>query len=126
MAQRTIVLMTCDLHGDETEATETITFGIGSERFELDCCAEHAAEVRGTLARYAGIGRRTSRGGGAGSSSGGGAGKGKGGGGKWGFGAADLSAEERDFAVASGWPGRGRIKDAIMQQLADQRGTGAA
>ena len=116
MAQRTIVLMTCDLHGDETEGTETVTFGIGGERFEIDCCAEHANEVRGTLARYAGLGRKT-RGGQSSPSS-----SGKGGGGKYGFGAADLSAEEREFAVQSGWAGRGRIKDEIMQKLAEQRG----
>ena len=45
MAQRTIVVKTCDVHGDESPATDTVTFGIGSERFEIDCCAEHAGEI---------------------------------------------------------------------------------
>lgn len=120
MAQRTIVQMTCDIHGDDTEATDTITFGIGGERFEIDCCAEHASEVRSTLARYAGLGRKTA---GARTAT---SGQGKGGGGKYGFGAADLTAEERDFAVQSGWAGRGRIKDEIMRSLAERRGAGAA
>ena len=114
--------MTCDVHGDSTEATETIQFGIGAQRFEIDCCEQHASELRNTLARYAGLGRKAG-GSSSGSSS---SGSGKGGGGKWGFGAADLTAEERDFAVAEGWPGRGRIKDAIMQKLADKRGVSVA
>jgi hypothetical protein len=116
MAQRTIVLMTCDVHGDETPATDTVTFGIGAERFEIDCCEAHASEIRSTLARYAGLGRKRSR------QLTPAAGAPKGGGGKWGFGAADLSAEEREFAVQQGWAGRGRIRDDIMRQLADRRG----
>jgi hypothetical protein len=120
MAQRTIVLMTCDVHGDQTEATETVQFGIGAQRFEIDCCDQHASEVRNTLARYAGLGRKSSSGSASSSATGGGSGKG--GGGKWGFGAADLTPEERELAIAEGWPGRGRIKDVIMEKLAAQRG----
>ena len=122
MAQRTIVVKTCDVHGDETPATDTVVFGIGSERFEIDCCADHASEIRNTLARYAGLGRK-SQGSRRPATTGGG--KGKGGGGRFDFGAADLSADERELALASGWAGRGRIKHEIMQMLADKRGAAA-
>ena len=118
MAQRTIVVKTCDVHDDDTEATDTVLFGIGAERFEIDCCAEHAGEIRNTLARYAGLGRKAQA---ARRQASVGGGKGKGGGGKFDFGAADLSAEERELALASGWAGRGRIKHEIMQMLADKR-----
>ena len=122
MAQRTIVVKTCDVHGDETEATDTVVFGIGAERFEIDCCADHAGEIRNTLARYAGLGRKAQAQRRAAAP---GAGRGKGGGGKFDFGAADLSAEERELALASGWAGRGRIKHEIMQLLADKRAAAA-
>ena len=118
MAQRTIVVKTCDVHGDETAATDTVVFGIGGERFEIDCCGDHAGEIRNTLARYAGLGRKAQ---GGRRPAGSGAGKGKGGGGKFDFGAADLSAEERELALASGWAGRGRIKHDIMRMLAEKR-----
>src|SRR3954470_16820457 len=110
MAQRTIVVKTCDVHGDETTATDTVTFGIGSERFEIDCCAEHASEIRNTLARYAGLGRKAQ---GAHRPAGSGTRR-TSGEKKFSFGAADLSAEERELALASGWAGRGRIKHDIM------------
>jgi hypothetical protein len=117
MAQTTIVLMTCDIHGDDTEATDTIVFGVGSERFEVDACEEHANEIRSTLSRYMTAGRKvrgirsdsgnsrqsaptTNR---------------------WGFTAADLSAEEKEFAVKQGWSGRGRISGAIMDKIAERR-----
>ena len=123
MAQRTIVVKTCDVHGDETEATDTVVFGIGAERFEIDCCGEHAGEIRNTLARYAGLGRKAQA---SRKPVAAGAGKGKGGGGKFDFGAADLTPEERELALASGWAGRGRIKHEIMQLLADKRGAAAS
>src|SRR4051812_25327743 len=115
MAQRTIVVKTCDVHGDESPATDTVTFGIGSERFEIDCCAEHASEIRNALARYAGLGRKAQaahRPAGTRRTSGEK---------KFSFGAADLSAEERELALASGWAGRGRIKHDIMRMLAEKR-----
>lgn len=121
MAQRQITLMTCDIHGDETEATDTIVFGIGSERFELDACEEHANEIRSTLARYAGLGRRTGLARSSGSAAGT-RGSRQPAENKWGFSAGDLTSEERDFAVKEGWAGRGRISGEIMDKLAVKRG----
>ena len=120
MAQRQIVLMTCDIHGDDTEATDTILFGVGSERFEIDACEQHANEIRTTLSNYMAAGRKVqgarSLASPARTASGSSAG-----GNRWGFAAADLSSEERDFAVSQGWSGRGRISGAIMDRLAERR-----
>lgn len=119
MAQRQIVLMTCDIHGDDTEATDTILFGVGSERFEIDACEQHANEIRTTLSNYMAAGRKVqgarSLSSPARSSGGSSAGN------RWGFAAADLSSEERDFAVSQGWSGRGRISGAVMDKLAERR-----
>lgn len=119
MAQTTIVLMTCDLHGDDTEATETVVFGVGTERFELDACEKHANEIRSTLGTYMAAGRKI-RGirSGSGSASSGGTRTTTN---RWGFSAADLSAEEKEYAVKQGWSGRGRISGAIMDKIADRR-----
>ena len=121
MAQKTIVVKTCDVHGDDTAATETVAFGIGSERFEIDACDGHASELRETLARYAGLGRRVQAGRPAGSRS-----KPAAPAGKYGFTVAELTSEERDFAVAQGWAGRGRVKDEILRQIAEKRGIAVA
>jgi len=124
------VVKTCDVHGDDTDATDTVAFGIGAERFEIDLCDQHAGELRETLARYAGLGRRVRAGGGRSPSNGSGAEEPKRKGDrartKYGFSGADLTSEERDFAVAQGWAGRGRIKDEIMQAIAEKRGIAVA
>jgi len=125
VAQKTIVVKTCDVHGDDTDAAETVAFGVGGERFEIDACQQHANEIRETLARYAGLGRRVQAGRGpaaapkadrrANTTKE-----------KYGFGAGDLTSEERDFAVGQGWAGRGRIKGEIMAAIAEQRGVSVA
>ena len=120
MAQTTIVLMTCDLHGDDTEATETIVFGVGTERFEVDACEQHANEIRSTLSGYMAAGRKV-RGIRSGSGGGSASGATRTTTNRWGFSAADLSAEEKEFAVKQGWSGRGRISGAIMDKIADRR-----
>jgi len=122
VAQKTIVVKTCDVHGDDTAATETVAFGIGSERFEIDACDAHASEVRETLARYAGLGRRVQ----AGRAPAGTRSKPAPPAGKYGFTVAELTSEERDFAVAQGWAGRGRVKDEILRQIAEKRGIAVA
>jgi hypothetical protein len=122
VAQKTIVVKTCDVHGDDTPATDTVAFGIGSERFEIDACDGHASELRETLARYAGLGRRVQ----AGRAPAGSRTKPAPANGKYGFTVAELTSEERDFAVAQGWAGRGRVKDEIMRAIAEQRGVSVA
>ena len=41
MARTTRVVHTCDLHGDETEATTTVLVTSGKKRTELDLCQAH-------------------------------------------------------------------------------------
>lgn len=45
MAQKVQVLVTCDLHVDDTEGVETIVFGFDGSDYELDLCAEHSEQV---------------------------------------------------------------------------------
>ena len=60
MAQRVQVTLVCDLHGDETPAGETVTFGLDGSTYQIDLCSEHAGELRETFAGYVGAARRAS------------------------------------------------------------------
>ena len=46
MARKTKVVVVCDRHRGEAEATATIEITINGERKRLDLCAEHLAELR--------------------------------------------------------------------------------
>lgn len=65
MAQVLQVLLVCDLHGDDTPGTETITFAIDGAGYEIDACDAHAAKLRDAFAPYVAAGRRTGRAGSA-------------------------------------------------------------
>jgi hypothetical protein len=45
MAKTTRVVLTCDLHGDGTEAVTTIRMDNGTARYELDLCQSHFDEL---------------------------------------------------------------------------------
>ena len=47
MAKTTRVVLTCDLHGDGTEAVTTIRLDNGAARYELDLCQSHFGELTG-------------------------------------------------------------------------------
>jgi len=47
MAKTTRVVLTCDLHGDDTEAVTTIRMDNGTARYELDLCQSHFDELTG-------------------------------------------------------------------------------
>jgi hypothetical protein len=66
MAQRIQVLLVCDVHGDDTEGTETFNFTVEGSSYEIDLCDQHASEFRDSFARYVAAGRRASRGSGGG------------------------------------------------------------
>jgi hypothetical protein len=59
MAQRVQVMLVCDLHGDETPASETIEFALDGAAYEIDLCDQHAGELRDRLATYVGVARRS-------------------------------------------------------------------
>lgn len=66
MAQKVNITLVDDL--DESEATETVSFGLDGTSYEIDLNDEHAAELREALAGYIGharkvpsSGRRTTR-----------------------------------------------------------------
>ena len=56
MSQRHIVSLVDDL--DESEADETVTFGLDGATYEIDLNAEHAGELRDALAIYIAHSRR--------------------------------------------------------------------
>ena len=68
MARTTKTIITCDLHdGDDfTQDVEEISFSLDGQAYEVDACAEHAAELREDFARYVGAARKAERGQGSG------------------------------------------------------------
>lgn len=59
MAQKVQVVVTCDLHEDETEGVETVKFGFDGYDYEIDVCAEHSAQVQDELQELISHARRT-------------------------------------------------------------------
>lgn len=60
MAQKVIITLTDDL--DESEAAETVSFGLDGTNYEIDLNQEHAAELRNAMALYVGVGRKVTGG----------------------------------------------------------------
>ena len=58
MAQKVQVLLVCDLHDDDTEGTETVSFSLDGAAYEIDVCDKHGAELRDA---YVGAARRAGR-----------------------------------------------------------------
>jgi hypothetical protein len=58
MAQRVQVMLVCDMHGDETPASETVEFALDGASYEIDVCDQHAGELRDRLSTYVGVARR--------------------------------------------------------------------
>jgi hypothetical protein len=113
MAQRVQVMLVCDLHGDETPASETVEFAVDGSAYEIDVCESHARELRDRLATYVGVARR-SGGRGTSSSSRGGrrSRRGRGGSGE--------AAQIREWARGQGLavPERGRIPAELAEKYA--------
>jgi hypothetical protein len=61
MAQKVQVLLVCDLHDNDTEGTETVTFSLDGAAYEIDVCAKHGAAMRDAFAPYVGAARRAGR-----------------------------------------------------------------
>lgn len=58
MAQRVNIVLIDDI--DETEATETVTFGLDGVTYEIDLNEDNAARLRDSLAEFVGHGRKVS------------------------------------------------------------------
>ena len=120
MAQRVSVLLLCDLHGEEVEAQETVSFALDGAAYEIDLCEEHAASLREDLASYVGAARRPGPTAGGARRGGGGGGRPRGGGGgekPAASGDKGKTAEMREWARANGHKvnERGRIPAAVVQ-----------
>ncbi len=50
MAKTTRVVLTCDLHGDGTDAVSTLTILDGNTKYELDVCQQHLDELTSSSA----------------------------------------------------------------------------
>lgn len=57
MAQKVSVLLVDDL--DSSEAAETVVFGLDGASYEVDLSASNADKLRGALASFIGVARRT-------------------------------------------------------------------
>lgn len=58
MAQKVEVLLTCDLHDDETEAAETVSFGFDGSSYAFELCQEHLDDFSEVMQGYIGAARR--------------------------------------------------------------------
>lgn len=117
MAQRVQVTLVCDVHGDETRATETVGFGLDGSSYEIDVCEEHARVLRDRLASFVGVARRA--GGRAAPTAAGRSGRrrrSRGGSGE--------AAQIREWARGQGLavPERGRIPAELAQRYAEAHG----
>lgn len=56
MAQKVNIILVDDI--DESEASETVTFGLDGVTYEIDLNADHANDLREALAVYIGHGRK--------------------------------------------------------------------
>ena len=106
MAQRTQVILTCDVHDGDAEAVDTVAFTVEGQSYECELCEAHLIEFREAMEIWSSHARNAgrSRGGSSGSArgrkrSGGGGGEGA------------STAEVREWARSQGIPvsARGRV-----------------
>ena len=62
MAQKTHVVLTCDLEETEKPAKETVEFTVDGSAYEMELCERHAKQFRDSLAPFIAKARRASRG----------------------------------------------------------------
>ena len=58
MAQKIQVLLTCDLHEEDTPAVETAAFGYDGHSYAFELCQEHLDEFNNTMQGYIAAARR--------------------------------------------------------------------
>ena len=62
MAQRTEVVLTCDVHEGAAEAAATVTFTVEGQSFECELCEAHLAEFRDAMEIWSSHSRPVGRG----------------------------------------------------------------
>jgi hypothetical protein len=112
MAQKVQVLLVDDLDGGE--ASETVSFALDGNNYEIDLSGKNATELRDSFAKYVGAARKTGRSGG---SSGGRSSSRRSGGGSTAM-DRDQAAAIRSWAKKQGLKvsDRGRIPATIIEQ----------
>lgn len=115
MAQRVQVLLTCDLHGDDTTGDTTLDFALDGTSYEIDLCNAHAQALRDSFAEYVGAARRAGSGGAGRSGGGRRSGRARSAGGP---GGRRRTAEIREWARSNGLTvsERGRIPATVMEK----------
>ena len=61
MAQKVQVLLVCDLDENEVEGTQTVSFSLDGQAYEIDVCDKHGAQLRDAFATFVGAARRAGR-----------------------------------------------------------------
>jgi hypothetical protein len=114
MAQKVQVLLVDDLDGGE--ASETVSFGLDGNSYEIDLSSKNAEELRDVFAKYVGSARKAGRVSGGGSSSG--RSSSRRGGGQSASMDRDQAAAIRSWAKKQGLKvsDRGRIPATIIEQ----------
>jgi len=54
------VILTCDLHNDDTAAVETLRFAVGATGYEIELCEKHLKEFNDKLSAFTKGARSTS------------------------------------------------------------------
>ena len=62
MAQRTQVLLTCDVHDGDAEAAQTVTYTVEGQTYECELCQGHLAEFREAMEIWSSHSRLAGRG----------------------------------------------------------------
>ena len=111
MAQKVHVTLVDDL--DQSDASETVTFGLDGTTYEIDLSDRNANSLRDSLASFIGVARRVSGGGGGRANRGR-----RSGGGRNGAGADSDTSKIREWARSKGLEvsDRGRIRSEIRDQ----------
>lgn len=107
MAQKVNIVLVDDI--DDSEATETVSFGLDGTSYEIDLNDEHAAQLREALASYIGHARK----------SGGRAKRGSSGSSRRAAASSDgpSAKDVREWARENGWdvPDRGRVSSEVRE-----------
>ncbi len=62
MAQRTQVLLTCDVHDGSADAVETVLYTVEGQSYECDLCDGHLTEFRDAMEIWSSHSRQAGRG----------------------------------------------------------------